>query len=255
METGGPVIGSKLKYAIVELTTKNSSNIIECGLFMGMQVKTPNGEDIDLSDLRKKVGSVYLWLYMDDDKKARAYNMDFFNILSLETYNGISRVVIYFMATDSDQKEALKIAKQAMAGLSEMATGDPDIINIKKFTDLPPNFKSSRQTVTGANSSISTGQSRRFTPATRKTTTGPDFSTNYTRTTYVKRDPEPTTFERKGRRPTKKALEKLTAKLDQIAKGEYEGKLPRIKGDTKKEREKTVGVEIDDDEFNNCHWY
>jgi hypothetical protein len=237
METGNQN-NDKPNYAIAELTMKDGSNTIECGLFMGLQAKDEAGKIVSLKDGNKKAESFYLWLHMEEDEKTRVYSMDHFNILSLETYNGVSRTVIYFMDTNYDQSEALKIAAGIIKDMSYMATKDPDIINVKKFTDVPVNYKSAREGVSSGAPSPGFYSQYNKTHAGSRNTAG--FRGTGSSTT-IKKDPEPTLFKRTARRPSKKSLEKLRAKLDLIAKRDYDQKLPRIKGDKVTEEDKETG--------------
>lgn len=209
----------KLKYAIAEVVTKKgSNNNIQRGLFRGLQ-------KFDTDD--------FLWLETGKDN-FRAFNMEEHNVLSLEIYDGFSRLYTYFLADERDQKEAKKRLEEAFSALSEIALKEEGLLlDTSKFESVPEDFGRSPGKLPNTASASKTGAataSAATTGAARTTTTGYG--------TYSTPKPEPCSWKRSTRKPTKRALEILREKLDAIAKGEYETKLPSIKSEPKPKDEK-----------------
>lgn len=210
-----------LKYAIVEIVSKNgSSGQIQIGLFKGTQ-------KFDTDD--------FLWLETGKNV-SRAFNMAEHNVLSLETYDGFARLYAYFLAEEYDQREAKKRLENAFTALSRIALKkDGLLLDANKFESVPADFAKSPGKLPNTNA-------QRTGTATASAAAGPLGNTNHKTshsygTGYTTAKPEPFAWKRSTRKPTKRALEILREKLDAIAKGEYEAKLPRIKSEPEPKEE------------------
>lgn len=210
----------KLKYAIVEIVSKTgSSGQIQIGLFKGLQ---------------KFDADNFLWLETGKNV-SRAFNMTEHNVLSLETYDGFSRRYTYFLAEEHDQIEAKKRLEDAFTALSRIALKkDGLLLDVSKFESVPADFAKSPGKLPNT-SAPRTGTAT-------ASAAGPPGNTNHKTshsygTGYTTAKPEPFAWKRSTRKPTKRALEILREKLDAIAKGEYEAKLPRIKSESEPKEE------------------
>lgn len=196
----------RLRYAIVELVgEKGTANSIEKGLFKGIK----STSTID-----------FLWV-KTGNSVARSCNLEFYNILSIETYDGDVKTFTFFMADEEEQKKAREAIDNVTAKLKYAIDGeDNELIDVEKFTDVPDNFGSHSSNNKNFNKTANVVGSTGYNP------TGLYNKTDYT--PYKRRDPEPFPFKRDTKKPTKAALRKMRSKLDMIMKGEYEYKLPEV---------------------------
>lgn len=196
----------ELRYVIVELVgEKGTANSIEKGLFKGIKKEVLGAAN-------------FLWLKTGNNV-VKACNLGFFNILSIETYDGDVKAFTFFMAGEEEQKKAYKEIDSIVSRLSHMLNNeDPQLIDVEKFTDLPSSFGSHNNSKINTNPSnaMVTGAANYNADLYNK-----DFS-------YEKKDPEPFSFKRDTKKPTKAALMRMKEKLDLIAKGEYKYELPEM---------------------------
>lgn len=192
----------ELRYVIVELVAeKGTASSIEKGLFKG---------------LKREYGQDFLWIKTASDV-TRSCNLAYYNILSIESYDGDVRRFVFFQASLDEQKKALGRIKSMLLSLEGRIHKLSGLIEASRYSNIPDNFGNSCE-----NSSIQKTTVHRHIP------TGPAYGYNgYS--TYEKKDPEPLAFKRDAKKPTKAALKKLSAKMDLIDKGEYEYKIPEVK--------------------------
>jgi hypothetical protein len=216
-----------LKYAIVELIAeKGAAESVECCLLRGIS------GDVDGN---------FLWA-VTNKKTSRSYNLDYFNILSLATYDGITKKFYFFMADKDEQDQAKKLVEQAYECLKKKAAAEgTTLLDVSKFESVPDNFDKIDR---GSKRIASPTHSQTGAPSVggqdyynKNRTAGFHTAADSKYDDYWNRDPEPFFWKRKTRKPTKKALEKMREAIQRIAKGEYEFEPKAIKGE-KEEREK-----------------
>lgn len=199
----------KLRYAIIELIAeRGTASSIEKGLFKG--IKTERGQ-------------TFMWIKTNSDI-TRACNLAYYNILSIESYDGDTRRFTFFQATVDEQKTAFGRVKDVFVSLKDFIDKESDLVKTSLYTDIPDNFSSYSQNNLPSgpqmtrHDDIPTGSSSIYAPA---------YDPKYT--PRIKKDPEPFAFKRASKKPTKAALKKLNAKLDLIDLGEYEYTIPEVK--------------------------
>lgn len=221
-------VESKLHYAIVEMVPySGSANSIVRGLFKGIKKLMPD--------------SIFLWL-KNGENIAVAYHLQFYTILSIETYDGTVRTYTFFKQDDYEQKKALKDIEDLFDTLKYFVnTEDECMVNTNNYTSIPENYSESE-----GNKIVSSN----YQPTFNKDSVGNINTANKTASAYtydyynnVKKEPEPMAFRRRTKKPSSEALTGLTTKLDLIIKGEYEGKFPKVKGEKE--------IEYDDSEKEN----
>lgn len=206
--------GRKLKYAIVELIAdKGRAQNIEGGLLRG---------------IGKDAGDNFLWL-VTSKKVSRACSLAYYNILSVVTFDGFTKTYTFFMADEDEQAEARKVTEEAYDGLKELALPENAVLlDVSKFEEVPENF-GRLSTVHSSAAASSIGHQTGAASTNMNDWYGKQHNTDTQ--SYVHNDPEPFSWKRKTRKPTKKALEALRNKLDLIAKREYEVAMRAIKGE------------------------
>lgn len=223
-----------VKYAIVEIALERGSvKHIERGLFKGLRIKENN--------------PTYIWLTAGEDG-AKMCNLTEYTIVSIETYDGQARVIVFFMSDKDEQTEAKAFLIAVKNGLEDLCCKeDPELIDTDKYENVPKDFGGTGITKVSPNhsSDVSNYSAQR----TMGFQTAGEKSGVFSRSSYSDiEDPEPTSFKRETRKPSKTALEKLNAKLDLIAKGEYKCELPEIEADEKEDKlgNNNKPVDIDD---------
>lgn len=206
----------ELRYAIIELVGElGTANSIEKGLFRGIKGK---GAD------------EFLWI-KSGNSVSKACSLGYYNILSIETYDGDVRTFVFFMAGEDEQKMAREALNVILSKFSHIPDEeDPGLIDVSKFTDVPTNFGSHNSGNKVFNKP--TGHTGEGTPGYSSVYQGCDHQNNVVTSAYVRKEPEPFPFKRETRKPTKVALRKIAEKLDLIMKGEYKCEFPQIKKDT-----------------------
>lgn len=215
------------KYAIVEIALeRNNVRHIERGLFRGLRLEENN--------------PTYIWLRTEKkyDKMCCLLN---YTVVSVETYDGQTKTSVFFMADSGEQDEAKLLLTSLKENLKFLTReDDPEIIDTDKYENVPKDFGG-----TGIITKVSNHKSD-VSEYSRQRVAGFQ-GTGYQKPIYTpKKDPEPSTFKRKARRPSKAALGKLDAKLDLIAKGEYKYKLPKIKNEDKEEDDDGANQDLSD---------
>lgn len=214
MQQQAPVVRSEkpLCYAIVELVgEKGTANSIEKGLFKG---------------IKNEIEDSFLWI-KSGNTIAKSCNLKYYNVLSIETYDGDVRTFTFFMADENEQKEAHEALKGVFNGFAHILDErDPELIDVSKFTDVPENFGSHTSgKIFKSGTSVPYGTSAY----------NRSQQTNYSSSAFIRKEPEPFPFKRGTKKPTKAALKKINKKLDLIVKGEYKYELPLIEKEAAKE--------------------
>lgn len=218
---------NKLAYVLVEMVHKEkvrnkevkTSKDIDKGLFEGILVHLyPNNST-----------RVYIVLSTGLNKTVMV-DMERYNVLSLELYDGNTREYLFCRDTDEDQKAAfseLSALLNAMADVGKTVPGF-DLVNLACYTDIPKHF--SEDTAGTTNGTTSTSTNSAFNTAARNQA---GFNRNHAGTSYVQHqatDPAstsstsgtktPTFFTRKSKLPHWKTLEQVKNKLKALAAGD-----------------------------------
>lgn len=207
----------KLKYAIVELIAeKGQADSIECGLLRG-------------------IGDNFLWT-ATQNKVSRTFNLDYFNILSVVTYDGTKKTYMFFMADKDEQEEAKSVVEQVYKQLKSLALPEGGtLLDVSKFVDVPTDFgrvTKSHTHTTQNTSDITSAQCQK--DWTNHHSTPSRANTSSSIANDWNKEPEPYYWKRKSRKPTAKVLEKMRETILLVAKREYEYNPPTIKGEKKK---------------------
>ncbi len=218
-------------YAVVELVgEKGGANSIEKGLLRG---------------INEEGGESFLWL-VTEKKISRAINLADVNILSVETFDGLTRAYTFFMADEDEQKYARKLAEETFESLKKLALPAGGLmLDVSKFKNVPEDFgKPTAMSAAKKTNLVGTASQK---PAG---TVGDSWYGNqqrkpagYTSNSYYNTDPEPCAWKRKSRKPTKKALEKLRGKLDLLAKKELKYTMPVVKTEKEEAEKKPKAAE------------
>lgn len=221
---------SDIKYVLIEMIendmTKMSADSIISGVFKGVRVYDPPKEE--------------MLILLEDKKKEVTHllNTKRFNVLSMQKFDGYTKILHCFRATPEDQEAALNKIADVIEELNKAdrtIDGDDNIIDTSTFTDIPEDITviknvsdSSATSTASKGSSIYTGN-RQYTAPNR---------------TVVNRDPEPKFFKR-NKAANKEVLEKMEQRILEIKAGTYQLKLPVIKGD-----DIEVASSSNDDDYN-----
>lgn len=204
----------KIRYVLIEMIENDESKManasIITGLFKGIRIYQPPKED--------------MLVLVKEDKKDTIHllNTNKYNILSLQKFDGYTKIIHCFRATEEDQKLAVSTISNIIKELNESdrtVANDDNIIDTSTYTDIPEDITIIKQCTSATNTNV---QKR-----TVHTSHTPRTSTVKS---PIHKDPEPKYFKR-SRKPTEVALAKMQEKIDDIRKGTYQVKLPTIKGD------------------------
>ena len=139
---------SEIKYVLIEMIEndmyKMSGDSIIAGLFKGTRVYQPPKEDMLVLIENKKEDAIHL------------LNVAKYNILSLQKFDGYTKIIHCFRATEEDQKLALSIISDIIKELDDAGRtidSDDNIIDIDTYTSIPEDVTIIKQS-TSAMSSI-----------------------------------------------------------------------------------------------------
>lgn len=215
----------KLRYCVIELVKeRGSAKDIEKGLFKG---------------LVEESGINFLWI-KTPSTVVRGCNLEYYNVLSVEVYDGVIKALTFFKAEEDEQRKAEGLINEIFKCFEDMRLEeDHRLIDVDKYSDIPECFgKNTGRTANKPARTIHTSDVQTFHKQGNNTGTATSVNNNKH---FVKNSPEACFFKRKGRKPTKKMLEELDKKLDLIMEGEYNPEFPEIKNDDNNEKEYTSG--------------
>jgi len=189
---------TKIQYVAAEVIKCNSTKIsdVECGLLMGICTRK-NTTNNELKFLALAIS----------EKSVRLYNLDEFNILTLDISDDDTRYMTVFTDTKEDQKYSINMIEEVVTQLKKdnrLQKNDinGELINVETYKDFP------KVILTADNISAKTSNT-----ATTTTTT--------TTTIYTKKEPEVLNFKRKGKLPSTEKLDSMKDKVVRIASGEF----------------------------------
>jgi len=255
--------GTEIKYVTIELLMKDAIGTAQVwqdqrdkviyGLLKGIEKKKATQGD----------GEDTFILLSHADKTTKVCNLDVFNVLSFEVYDGIERDITFFRSSEEDQNSAFEMIEEVIKVLTEAKRliGNSDLIDVSTFTDLPKDF--SEADANGP--SVKTGAAKTYNQQSHTVhhqghTAGHGVGGSYNNhTTTYTREKEPTVFKRTSRKPTKAFLDKMRNAVMAIAAGEYEPKIPVIKNDKEDDDEKEAHPQrsaaaygYDDEDYGYC---
>jgi hypothetical protein len=221
-----------MKYVLIEMieddVAKMTSDSIISGVFKGVRYYNPPKEDVLILVENAKDETVYL------------LNTKKYNILSMQKFDGFTKILHCFRAVKEDQELAMKEIVSVIEDLRKAdrtLDTDDNIIDTSTFSNIPKDTT----IITNINSNKSSTHTR-IAPRHEGTTT--HYCNNNKRTTtYVNKGPEPRFFKRK-KKPTQAMLDKMEKKISEIKTGTYKPKLPKVAGD---DEEVAYGASSDDD--------
>ena len=190
---------------------------IECGLFMGI---------ITHSSATNK--EAHFLALQTAESSVRLYNMNEFNVLSLEALDADMNYLTVFRNTAQDQEQAAGVLRAFVKAMGESwrlfdSTPNCELIDVDSYTNVP--------------SHILTGNT--LTGSTEGTTYKRSNATYINDTTYTRREPaKPTVlhFKRKGKLPSEERLTKMKSMVLALSTGELDlGKFPFPKCDVVEE--------------------
>jgi len=203
---------SDLKYVLIEMiendVSKMSADSIVAGMFKGVRLYDPPDDDM-LIIVEKDKDVTYL------------FNTSQFNVLSLQKFDGYTKVIHCWRATKEDQNLALDMLADIVKELNEdnrTIDSDDNIIDTTTYTCVPDDV-----TVIKGSSTPGITVNK---PFYKKSS----YEENRRKTTVLNTDPEPKCFKR-SKKPGKNVLEKMQKKISEIKAGTYQIKLPIVKGD------------------------
>ena len=219
-----------IKYILVEtVLNKKDKPVAELiktskvGLFKGLRDEVINDDNKPSSFL----------LLKSKNDELLSLNLDYYNVLSVEKFNGLSKTITYFKASADDQEAAINVLEktiQEMKMANKMLASSDTLIDTSTYTQVPAKYDS---TCNAKGSSGSSTVSKSF------------VSSHKPSTPYVKPAIKPSVIKRESKIPTKIMLEEMGKKIKQIQEGKYETKLPEIALDPPDSE-----LENDDDEYN-----
>lgn len=228
--------GDSIKYVVLEVLMNNVAEISQ--IWEDQKDKVLYGLLKGLEN-RKEVGKEEekFILIRGSDKVTRVCNLEVYNILSLEIYDGIERDITFFRSSEEDQEAALQMISEVVELLKEAkkTLGTTDLIDVDKFTDIPKDFtgESDKSNSTANVVGGKYGATQHGTQYNKNTTAYNQANT------YTRPEKEPTSFKRTSRKPTKIFLEKMRESVLAIQAGNYELNIPVIKNDDDPEEEET----------------
>ena len=224
---------TKIQYIAVEVIKSNSTKIsdVECGLLMGI-CKRKNKAGKELKFITLAIS----------EKSIRLYNLDTFNILTLDILDDDTRYMTVFTDTNKDQKSAISMMNEVTKRLKQddrLQKNDihGELIDVETYKDFPEVILTADNISAKMSSNSNT------------TTTTSTSTTSINTTTYVKKEPKVLNFKRKGKLPSTEKLDSMKDKVVRLASGDFKLKklhiptcdLEEIK-EEKEEEKKTCSV-------------
>jgi hypothetical protein len=128
----------RVKFAHLELMKTDATRADEpkAGLFRGLKVRSEGSDQAGKSKLVK-------YIIIGDQEKPSdvfSYNLGNYNIMSMTLKYGDTTELVVFKADAFDQKQALEVLGAVLKELQDakfMVDNDPEIVDVKKYTDVP----------------------------------------------------------------------------------------------------------------------
>lgn len=217
---------SPIKYVLVEMIRSNETKLLSSSIIVGL-FKGLRSENMATAEKEKKE---QLFILLEDKNKAlRALALEYYNIMSLEVYDGATRVLSFYRASTEDQALAFDQAAQIINELHEAQrtlAADENVIDIATYSTIPSVYGTD-----DINKSPGTQTSSMFQGARSKDVIHHHRNTQ----SWQKKDPEPCLIKRTGKKPTKAAMDAMRDKVVQLNSGDYTVTLPEIEDDDDEE--------------------
>ena len=198
----------KIQYIAVEVIKKNSTKVsdVECGLLMGICTKK-NVTDDELKFLVLAIRK----------ESVRLYNLNEFNILTVDILDNNIRYMTVFTNTKEDQKSSINMIKEITNQLEKdgkLQENDinNELINIETYTDYPEVILTANnisEKIIDDNTTVN------------NTNTNTTVNNDITTVKYIKTEPTVLNFKRKGALPSIKKLELMKNKVVKLASGQF----------------------------------
>lgn len=227
-----------ISYITVEAIPKNK---VETGIMsMKCEEHVVYGLLAGLKTYLKGVEATpFLLIKTNDSKGVSILNMDHTNILSITSYDGLTKTLCIFRDSVVDQKVAFDMIIELISDLTEndRVLVDGETVNVDTYTDLPEEFTGGKKSITP---STGTNQIKTVKKASvvagPKVNCGQQQSANTVNSYYNNRNvwqSKPTFFKRNTDHPKKGALTSMKTKVLALAAGTFDApefpKLPKPK--------------------------
>ncbi len=230
-----------IKYIVAEAIKADEKNLIstsiELGLFQGVLHKKLHKSS--------KEAEPFL-LLKSKDNSLKTLCLHYYNILSLERFDGITKIVTFFRAGKEDQEKAQEMATdlvEQMRKANRTLASEDEMIDVSTYSEVPPVMGATKTEISGG------AASSRF---NSRSTVGQGTGVVHHHRAPIKKVIAPTLFKRKGKKPSKAILDTMNDKIQQIAAGTYKPVLPEIKGDAE---EKLSPAVFDQDEYDASYFH
>lgn len=231
------------KYVIIELIENDQkkavSESIKVGLLKGIK---PHKQKENKSDV--------IMVLEDKDGVLNLLNLNMYNILSLQTSDGTTKISNYFRANKEDQSMAFDIVAKIMTDMHEAKRtdkNDSNLIDLTTYSDLPDDFANTKVDDKTSDKSVSPVYNKPTVPA--RSAIGGNKG-NRRVVAPVEPKVEPKYFKRGSKKPTEEALKEMEKRIKDIASGNLKVELPSIEGDD----EETVILD-NDNEYDASYMY
>jgi asparagine N-glycosylation enzyme membrane subunit Stt3 len=218
-------------YIAVEVIRRsaNKPEQLEAGLFIGIAKRANN----------KQEEKTFI-VSMITNNSAKIYNLDEYDIVTMERHENDVKFMTIFTDTAEDQEVALEMLGDCIEDMKEanrLVVNDVygELIDIDTYTEYPEHILQS-----DANAKVQrhSSTSSRSTDNVGNTTTRNTTNNNYSNTNTTKvKDPYLTHMKRKGKLPAPEKLVEIREKVIGIATGQIEPKpLPLCDYDVKESK-------------------
>ncbi len=224
---------SLIKYVTIEMIKNNEKNLvaksIQSGLFKGIRL-----EQIDKTE--GAAPDVFMLIQVEE-KTLLVLCLKYYNILSLERFDGATKTITYFRASEEEQEKAFDLSAEIVNELHEAGrtvSEDAKIIDVGTYAQVPDVIKAS------------SGGSKLKEINKHAASTRAASASRSTYTVHKPKEKEPSIIKRTTKKPTKAMLETMAGKIKAISEGTLKVELPEIEGDTDDEKnEATTAVNED----------
>ena len=230
-----PAKESSIKYVTIEMIKNNEKNLvaksIQAGLFKGIRL-----EQIDQTE--GATPDVFILIQIEE-KTLLTLCLKYYNVLSLERFDGATKTVTYFRASEEEQEKAFDKAAEIVNELHEAGrtvSDDAKIIDVGTYIQVPDAIK------------VSESSSKLSTVSKHSTISRSKSSYNV----HKPKEKEPSVIKRTTKKPTKAMLTAMSKRIKDIADGTLTLELPEVEGDTEEEITEATSTTAagTDDEYN-----
>jgi len=236
---------STIKYVITEMIHNDPDtpviNAVKKGLFKGIKCEEAGDDQKVFILLESADGAIDI------------LNTEYYNVLSVERSDGVSKYITFFQAHESDQDLGRDLLANTVVKLNEedkTTAADSNIVDTKMYEDIPALFKAQDK---GTSAGINRATNKKFhSPAA----THDRFQHNRRHTVAIK-PPEPKAIKRTGRRPNTKTIEKMRDRIMKLLDDDAEPYIPKLSEEEAIQVEKSSKSTntVYDSDYHNCMCY